>query len=61
MHPLLSQVSGQFLAPGKDPPSTHWLGGCVETRDGLVAVERRKFFCPYREFNYDFSVGQSVA
>jgi hypothetical protein len=30
------------LYPGKRAPDTHWIGGCVGSRDGLDAVEKRK-------------------
>jgi hypothetical protein len=41
------EVSGQLhasaaLPTGKSPPSTHWIGGWVDPRVGLDAVEKRK-------------------
>jgi hypothetical protein len=42
-------VSGQLhapaaLPPGKEPPRTHWIGGCVGPRAYLDDVEKIKFF-----------------
>jgi hypothetical protein len=31
------------LAPGKEPPGTHWIGRWVGPRAGLDDVEKRKF------------------
>jgi len=41
------EVSGQLhapvaLPPGKEPPVTHWIGGCVGPRAGLDAVVKKK-------------------
>jgi len=41
------KVSGQFhkpaaLPPGKEPPSTHWIGGWVDPRTVLDAVVKIK-------------------
>jgi hypothetical protein len=41
-------VSGQFhaltaLPPAKEPPGTHWMGGCVGPRAGLEDMEKRQF------------------
>jgi hypothetical protein len=33
---------GRFT-PGETAPGTHWIGGCVDLRGGLDAVEKRKF------------------
>jgi hypothetical protein len=30
------------LPPGKEPPVSQWIGGCVNPRVGLDAVEKRK-------------------
>jgi hypothetical protein len=42
------EVSGQLhipaaLTPGKEPPSTRWIGGGANPRVGLDDVEKRKF------------------
>jgi hypothetical protein len=51
-------AGGEWLAscpdhftPGKELPSTHWIGGCVGPRAGPDTVEERKIPCPYWESN----------
>jgi hypothetical protein len=41
------------LNPGKDPPSTYWIGVCVVLRAGLDAVEKSEICCSFRESNPD--------
>jgi hypothetical protein len=53
------EVSGQLhaaavLPPGKDPPGTHWIGGCVDPIAGLNVLGTRKKPCPCRESNPGF-------
>jgi hypothetical protein len=40
---------------------THWAGGCINSRVGLDAVDKRKIFCPCRESNSDPLVVKTVA
>jgi hypothetical protein len=52
------EVSGQLqasapLPPGDRASSIHLIGGWVDPRAGLVAVEERKITCPCRESNPD--------
>jgi hypothetical protein len=59
------EVSGQYhapaaLPPGKEPHSTHWIGGWVGPRISLDDVEKRKMLhC--REWNLISSAVHSVA
>jgi len=50
-------VSGQLYAPGKEPPSTHCIGGYVGPRASLDAVEKRKINSPHRVSNPDRPMG----
>jgi hypothetical protein len=43
---------GRALPPGKEPPGTHWIGGCVGPRAGLDAGARIKIR-PCRGSNLD--------
>jgi hypothetical protein len=57
------KLSGQFnpsgsFTPEEGAPGTHWVGGCVDPRGGLDAVEKRKVFCTCRESKPHHSVTQ---
>jgi hypothetical protein len=59
-------VSGQLHAPGRftpreRAPGTHWIGGWVDPRGGLDAVEKRKFLPPPGLELRDYSVVEPVA
>jgi hypothetical protein len=48
------EVGGQLhapvaLSPRKEPPSTHWIGDCVDPRAIPDAVVKRKILSPHRE------------
>jgi hypothetical protein len=40
-----------LFSPGKRVPGTDWIGGWVDSRAGLDAVELRTISCHYRESN----------
>jgi hypothetical protein len=59
------EVSGQrhapaALCPGEKTPGTHWTGGWVDPKAGLVTEARGKIICPCRGSNPDRPVVQSV-
>jgi hypothetical protein len=43
---LEKEVSGQLHATVAFTPGTHWIGGWVDPRAGLDAVEKKKFPVP---------------
>jgi hypothetical protein len=58
-------MSGQRYAPaalypGERTPSTHWIGGWVGPRAGLVTGARRKILYPCRGLNLDSPIVQPV-
>jgi hypothetical protein len=58
------EIGGQLhtlaaLPPGKQPPSTHWIGRWVGPRTGLDNLKKRKF-CPYQDLNSNSSAIQPV-
>lgn len=47
--------------PRERDPTVHWIGGCVDCRAGLDALEERKICCRCQESTYDFMVEQPIA
>jgi hypothetical protein len=47
----LASRPGRALPPRKEPPGTHWTGGCVGPRAGLDTEVRGKIPCLYRGSN----------
>jgi hypothetical protein len=55
-------VTDRSLYPKRErAPGTHWIGGWMGPRAGLVAVSKRKSPSPRRESNPDYPVVQQVA
>jgi hypothetical protein len=63
MHSLTSALDGDEWSasrPGRFAPSTHWIGGWVDTRAGLYTVLKRKIPSPRREPNPYHPIVQPV-
>jgi hypothetical protein len=62
---LFMEVSGKFYSAATLPPCrfprVHGIGGWVDPRVGLDAMEKIHISCPYREPNRDSLVVQLVA
>jgi hypothetical protein len=59
-------MSGQFhapaaLPPGKEPPSTHWIGGWVGSRAILDVVVKKIIPSPCQESNPRTPIVQPIA
>jgi hypothetical protein len=61
------EMSGQLhgpaaLPPGKEPPVTHWIGGCMGLRFGMDAVvSKKEIRSPRRESKPDHPIVHPIA
>ena len=60
LHSFLTSALCRFT-PRDSTPGAYWVGGMVERRGGLFALEKRKPPCSCRKSNRDSSVVQAVA
>jgi hypothetical protein len=45
---MSSQIHAPIALPSRKNPGTHWIGGWVDTRDGLDVLDNRQISYPYR-------------